>query len=47
MQEVRRITEQAPLLTFLKERDVQRDLFIAKVTSNDVEMDFKLATRTA
>jgi hypothetical protein len=39
-------TEHAPLLTFIKTKDIQRDLFIAKLTSNDIEMDIKLAERT-
>ena len=46
MQEVIRLTEHAPLLTFIKTKDIQRDLFIAKLTSNDKEMDIKLAERT-
>jgi hypothetical protein len=46
MQEVVRITEHAPLLTFIKTKDNQRDLFIAKLTSNDKVMDIKLAERT-
>ena len=46
MQEVRRLTENAPILTFIKTKIVQRDLFIAKLTSNDKEMDIKLAERT-
>ena len=46
MQEVRRLTEYAPLLTFRKTKEIQRDLFIAKLTSNHKEMDIKLAERT-
>ena len=46
MQEVRRLTEHAPLLTFIKTKDIQRELFVAKLTSNDKEMDIKLAERT-
>jgi hypothetical protein len=32
MQEVARLKEHAPLLTFNKTKDIQRDLFIAKLT---------------
>ena len=46
MQEVARLNEHAPLLTFNKTKVIQRDLFIAKLTSNDREMDIKLAQRT-
>jgi hypothetical protein len=35
MQEVIRLTEHAPLLTLKKTKDKQRELFIAKLTSND------------
>ena len=41
-----RLIEHAPLLTFIKTKEIQRDLFIAKLTSNDKEMDIKLAERT-
>ena len=34
------------MLTFMKTKNVQRDLFIAKLTSNDKVMDIKLAERT-
>jgi hypothetical protein len=40
------LTEHAPLLTFKKTKEIQRDLFIAKLTSNDKEMDIKLAEMT-
>ena len=46
MQEVARLNEHAPLLTFNKTKDIQRDLFVAKLTSNDREIDIKLAERT-
>jgi hypothetical protein len=46
MQEVMRLTEHTPLFNFIKTRDVQKDLFIAKLTSNDKVMDIKLAERT-
>jgi hypothetical protein len=35
MQEVARLEDHAPLLTFNKSKGIQRDLFIAKVTSDD------------
>ena len=47
MQEVIRLTEHAPLLNLKKTKVIQRDLFIAKLTSNDKEMDIKLAEKTA
>ena len=34
-QEVTRLEEHAPLLTFNKSKDIQRDIFIAKLTSDD------------
>ena len=34
------------MLSFNQTKDIQRDLFIAKLTSNDKEMDNKLAERT-
>jgi len=37
MQEVARLEEHAPLLKFNKTKDAQRDLFIAKLTSDDNE----------
>jgi hypothetical protein len=40
------LTEHAPILSFNQTKDIQRDLFIAKLTSNDKEMDIKLAERT-
>jgi hypothetical protein len=46
MQEVIRLTEHAPLLNLKKTKVIQRDLFIAKLTSNDKEMDIKLAEKT-
>ena len=47
MQEVRRISEWAPLITFEKEKSNQKEIFIANLTDNQEEMDKKLAERTS
>jgi hypothetical protein len=40
------LTEHAPLLALKNEKNIQRDLFIAKLTSNDIEADISLAKIT-
>jgi hypothetical protein len=47
MLEVKWLAEQAPLNAFKKDKDVQKTLFVAKLTSNDKKMDESLAERTA
>jgi hypothetical protein len=40
------LIEHAPLLALKNDKNVQKDLFIAKLTSNDKEADIALAKRT-
>jgi hypothetical protein len=39
MQEIRKISEYAPYYTFIKNHKIQKELYIAKLTSNNQEMD--------
>ena len=42
-----KMTENAQLITFIKNRDNEKASFIARLTSNDKESDKSLAKRTA
>jgi hypothetical protein len=45
--EIRRIDEHGPLFSFQKTKDIERKLFIAKLTSRDEDRDRGLAERAA
>ena len=47
MSEVIRLIEHAPLYSFIKTKEIERGIFIAKLTSNDTELDIKSAEKTA